>query len=233
MLTPAPVEVNDEPMVQTFQAVPKHDRTLEQLVRHTVLPEFARRRPQRTLLISPEPSAFSELAGWHPLALHRGGPNGADPVACATEALPFQDDSFDAVLLHHVFSDGLEPELHEAWRVLSGGGDLFVVGHGSLGWRARFGPRAASVPALRVRQVCQQMRKRAFSIEQCAGRGLLGIPVYWERTWQRPALPFADTVLIHGRHRPLRPIVRPLSFGRTQAVGVRSAAAENVFRKAQ
>ncbi len=211
----------------------RHDRALAQLVRHTVLPEFARRRPERVLLISPIPEAFFDLGNWNILTLHRGEQVKSDRVACDTASLPFQDDQFDAVILHHVFSNGQEPELHEAWRVLRPGGDVFVLGHGSLGWRARPTRRRGVEPAMRVLKVCQQLRRRAFDIEQCAGSGWLGIPFYYERRWQRPALPFADTVLVHGRHRPLRPIVRPLRFGRPQAVGVRSTATESLYRKAK
>ena len=66
-----------------------------------------------------------------------------------------------------------------------------------------------------------------------AACGLAGFPVYWDRWWQRPVLPLADTLVIHGRHRPLRPIVKRLGFGRTQAVGVRRTAAENLLREAE
>jgi SAM-dependent methyltransferase len=222
-----------EPMVQSSHQQFRPDRALAQLVRHTVLPEFARRRPDRVLLISPEPLVFSDLQNWNILTLHRGNQVDADRVACDTASLPFQDDQFDAVILHHVFRNGREPELHETWRVLRPGGDVFVLGHGSVSWRARPGRRRDGEPAMKVMQVCQQLRRRAFAIEQCAGSGWLGIPLYWERRWQRPALPFADTVLVHGRHRPLKPIMRPLHFGRTQTVGVRSTAAENVFRNAE
>jgi SAM-dependent methyltransferase len=232
MLTVARSQVNDGLMNQALHRQEIFDRSLESAVRLAVLPEIARRRPERILLVSPEPAAFPTLGAWPLVALRCGQDTDSDPVACDTVALPFQDDVFDAVLLHHVFADGREPELDEAWRVLSGGGDLFVLGQGSLGRPLRFYGRRRHWPGLRVRQVCQRLRQRAFVIEHCTGSGILGLGVRCVQRWQRPMLPFVDTVVIHGRHRPLKPIVRPLGFGRPQTVGVRSAAADSLFRKA-
>lgn len=232
MLTLARSQVNVGPMNQALHREAFFDRSLENAVRFAVLPEIARGRPGRILLVSPEPAAFPALGSWPLVALRCGQNAEGDSVACDTVALPFQDDVFDAVLLHHVFADGREPELEEAWRVLSGGGDLFVLGQGSLGLPLRFYRQRGNWPGLRVRQVCQRLKERAFVIEQCTGSGILGIGARYAQRWQRPLLPFADTVVIHGRHRPLKPIVRPLRFGRPQTVGVRSAAADSLYRKA-
>jgi SAM-dependent methyltransferase len=208
------------------QAFP--DRSLGEVVRSAVIPELARRRPERTLLISPDPAIFPALGSWPLLTVHGGIRSADDPVACDTAALPFRDDAFDAVLLHHVFADGREPELDEAWRVLAGGGDIFVLGQGPLsrGWWD------TDTPRLSVRQVCQRLRQRAFVIEKCVGSGLLGLPLRWERRWQAPLLPLATTIVIHGRHRPLKPIMRSLRYGQPHPVGVRSTAAEGLYRKA-
>jgi hypothetical protein len=213
--------------------VKKRDRALERLVRHSVLPEFARRRPGRVLLMTPVVERFPCLGDWNIVALSRDGSSGTGPVVCETGQLPFRDGSFDTVLLHHVAVDGREAELHEAWRVLCAGGDIFVLGTGVFGWRGLVTAKRSNLPRLRVLQVCQQLRRRAFEVEQCAACGLAGVPLYWERWWQRPALPLADTLVIHGRHRPLRPIVKPLRFGRTQTVGVRRAATESLMQEAE
>jgi SAM-dependent methyltransferase len=220
-------------MVQNTVTGRKRDRALERLVRHSVLPEFARRRPGRVLLMTPDPERFPRLGDWNIVAISRKGSSGRGPVVCETGQLPFRDGSFDIVLLHHVAIDGREPELHEAWRVLCSGGDIFVLGAGSYGLRGLVNAKRSNLPRIRVLQVCQQLRRRAFEVEQCAACGLAGVPLYWERWWQRPALPLADTLVIHGRHRPLRPIINPLRFGRTQAVGVRRTATESFLREAE
>jgi SAM-dependent methyltransferase len=220
-------------MAESPEKRKRQDRTLEHLVRHTVLPEFARRRPGRVLLISPEPESFRQLERWDMVTLRCEDGVGDGPVRCETGLLPFSEGSFDTVLLHHFAHDGRESELQEAWRVLCAGGDIFILGTGSLAARALLRRRDNSQPRIRILQVCQQLRRRAFAVEQCAGCGLAGVPVYWERRWQRPALPLADTVMIHGRLRSLRPIVKPLRFGRAQTVGVRSTAADGLLRSAE
>ena len=215
-------------MTQTVHRPAFADRSLGEAVRSSVLPELARRRPERMLLISRDPVMFPALGSWPLWTIHGGTRSTDDPVACDTAALPFRDDVFDVVLLHHVFSDGREPELDEARRVLAGGGDIFVLGQGMLargGWHA-------SGPRLAVRQVCQRLRQRAIVIESCTGNGLLGLPLRCQHRWQAPLLQFATTVVIHGRHRPLKPIMRSLRFGQPHAVGVRSTAAESLYRKA-
>lgn len=208
------------------------DRRLSKVVRCLVVPEIARRRPERVLLISPKPGFFPALGSWSTTRLSPGFNGVEGPLVCNTAELPFTDGSFDVIILHHVFADGREPELAEAWRVLAAGGDLFVLGQGSCSWSSRLTRAGRLLPGLRARQMCHFLRRRAFHIEQCAGLGFGPLPILCERRWQRWLLPFADAVLIHGRHRPLRPIMRSLRFGRPQAVGVQSTAAEQLYRKA-
>ena len=67
-------------------------------------------------------------------------------MVCETGLLPFRNDSFDIVLLHHVAENGREPELQEARRVLCAGGDMFVLGTGAYGLRALMDARAKRHP---------------------------------------------------------------------------------------
>ncbi len=211
----------------------RHDRSLERLLRFAVLPEIAQRRPGRLLVIAPDPAAFGVLKGWSPLCLHSNGFAPGDPLRCELTQLPIQDDSIDVVLLHHQLQSGQERILQEAWRILVAGGELFVLGQGALSWRARCG-RGRELPRLKVLTTCQRLRHRAFAIERCAAHGVLGAPVYGERRWQRWWLPpLADNVVIHGRHSVLRPIVRSIRFRRPKAMGVRSPAADSVFRETE
>jgi SAM-dependent methyltransferase len=208
---------------------------LLKLIQKFIAPAIRRRQPRRILLVSNEPAEFpglGELAGHNLIALHSGAAGSSDLLACDSAELPFQDESFEMVVMHNVFTDGSEPEFQEARRILAGGGDLFVLGKGSLGITSRFGKSRTDLPALQVRRMCRQLRNHSFRIEQCVGIGLLGAPVTCEQRWQQPALPFADSVLIIGRHRTLKPIVTPLRFSQPQTVGVQSAAADSLSREA-
>ena len=202
------------------------------LVKNIVLPAIRKRRPQRTLLISNDPAEFPDLACSNVVTIHSGSGSPDDIVRCDTAKLPFQDDSFEIIVMHHVFSDGLEPELDEAERILAGDGELFVLGRGILGPRAQAAKTRTVLPGLKVRQVCQRLKSRSFIIEHCAGNGLLGMPVSCDRRWQRPALPFADIIVVYGRRHQSKPIVTPLRFSQAQTVGVQAAAMDSLSRAA-
>jgi hypothetical protein len=222
-------------MVQNAFQAHRGNQSLHTLVESFVRPVIAKRRPQRVLLLSTAPA---DLPGFHGLAsvdlvsLHAGSTSGEDAVTCRSAALPFQDDSFDMALLHHVFTDGGEPELAETERVLTGGGEIFVLGQGVLGLAGRFGQTRSTLPRLRVGAMCRSLQAHSFRIEQCIGIGLAGLQVSCDRRWQQPVLPFADAVLIQGRHRTAKAIVTPLRFGRPQTVGVQSTAVDSFSREA-
>ena len=72
-------------------------------------------------------------------------------LACRSGDLPFQDQVFDHVVVHHVLRDGEEAEFAEARRVLRPGGHLIVIGLNGWGlryWMQR--PRNARLPGLRA-----------------------------------------------------------------------------------
>jgi SAM-dependent methyltransferase len=155
-------------------------------------------------------------------------------LACRSESLPFQHDSFDHVLLHHVFSDGVEPELEEACRVLRPGGHLLIMGLNRWGLRYQAGHRFDDIPGLRVLRLCRALRERKFLLETCAGSGLAGLPWPgpWRQGWQGMPLPLADLVLIVARRNEERPVTTPLRFTRPQVAGARAAALEGFNRQA-
>ncbi|NIP19080.1 MAG: hypothetical protein GWM87_13680 [Xanthomonadales bacterium] len=222
-------------MNQSFTQDRTGKRSQQTLVESVLLPSLQQRRPGRILLISGDPRHAPQLPGLasqYLVNLSAGAGDGAGSMVCNSAALPVQDDSVEIVVLHHVASDGDEPELEEAMRVLSTGGEIYVLGQGSLGLEGRWGRRRNSFPRLRVTRVCRRLREHSIRIEQCLGVGPAGVPVSCERRWQQPALSFADCILIHGRHRAVKPVVTPLRFNRPQTVGVQSAVAENLSREA-
>ena len=205
---------------------------MQKLLTKFVLPVILKRRPQRILLISSGPAGFPDLTGPNVITLHSGGGGPDDILRCDTARLPFQDLSFEIIVMHHVLSDGHEPELGEAERILANDGELFVLGRGALGLRGRFANTQNGLPGLKVRQVCARLKSRSFIIEHCAGFGLMGVRVSCHRRWQQPVLPFTDAIVIHGRRRQIKPIVTPIRFNQPQSVGVQSAAIDSLSREA-
>ena len=219
-------------MVQSNSQINRGSQLLRELVKSIVLAAIRKRRPKRILLISNDAAQFPDLAGLNVITIHSGSGDPDDMVRCDTAKLPFQDDSFEIIVTHHVFSDGHEPELDEAERILTGDGELFVLGRGILGPRAQAAKTRRVLPGLKVRQVCQRLKSRSFIIEHCAGVGLMGMPVSCDRRWQRPALPFADIIVVHGRRHQSKPIVTTLRFSQAQTVGVQAAAMDSLSRAA-
>jgi SAM-dependent methyltransferase len=147
-------------------------------------------------------------------------------VACATDALPFQDRAFRVVVLHHLVGDGSEPELAEAVRVLSNDGVLLVLGLNRMGWRYRRQKRVRRFPGLAPMAVQKRLEELEMRVQGCAGAGLAGHerPAFISTGLRSLALPVADVVLLQARHQD-NPMVTPLKFRKTRRAVVQSAAA--------
>ncbi len=204
-----------------------------QLIERTAVSLARRRRPQRLLLVSPRPELFAalgETAGTQLITLRPGSEQPGAAVACDSGELPFQDQSIDMVILHHVLRDGFEPEMDEARRILAGGGDLLVLGTGSLNWRSLAARTGPAVPALQVARVCRELEFRRFRIEACSG--LLAGRLRLERNWHRFLLPLCDPLAIRCRRHRVQSVVTPMKFGRPQVAGVQTAAIDGLNRRA-
>lgn len=117
------------------------------------------------------------------------GPNRA--CLASMEALPFEDESIDRVILMHVIEAAAEPEsvLREVWRVLRGNGRILVIVPNRRGlWahsdRTPFGtgrPYSAS-------QLKAALREQGFLVER------LQHALFLPPVDSRPVLTFADMV---------------------------------------
>jgi hypothetical protein len=240
MLNPASPQVNGHvvlsstgPMNQSnidnTTARPAANLLLESLLTATL----ARLVPQRLLVISADPGsmpAIDRQTSGCVATIETAGLTGMASLQCSSELLPFEDGSFNMLIMHHILGDGGEPQLAEAQRVLTGNGQLMVIGRSRFGMRPD--NRTSDIPALDVRSVCRNLKRRAFLIRQCEGLGFRGRRVHLQKSWQQLALPFSDLVLIRGRHTRLKPVATPLKFTQPQVAGVRSAALDGLSREA-
>lgn len=123
-------------------------------------------------------------------------------VRCEAARLPFQHNVFAMVLLHHVISDGTEPELDEAVRVLARDGVLAILGINRIGWRFRFQGRFCTLPGMAPLKVKSRLNRLDMTLQGFAGAGLLGLsrPVFMGSGLAGLGAPIADVVLLQARH---------------------------------
>ncbi len=123
-------------------------------------------------------------------------------LSCRINALPFDEAVFDLIVLVHLLRDGHELVLAEALRVLTPGGDVVLSGLNSTGLQYRFGNRENRFPGLKLSRVSHYLKMRSFDIRQCLLMGMAGSSRPASRSvWHGLRLPFADRVVMHGRHR--------------------------------
>ncbi len=124
-------------------------------------------------------------------------------LQCSSQALPFQQDVFRTVILLHLVSDGSEPEVAEACRVLAPGGDLLVVGVNGLSWLGLSRWRGANWPPLKALCLQRQLASHGMEVCRTLGSGVLGLPRWQtrDRGISRWAWPLANLLLVHARHR--------------------------------
>lgn len=150
-------------------------------------------------------------------------------IRCRMGALPFEQASFDLVVLHQLVSDGSEQFLRSALRVLAAGGDLVISGLNSAGLRYRMGNRVDKFPGLKLNRVCKYLKSQSFKIEHCLRLGLAGMPrPLREDSWHGLALPFADRVVLHGHHQSNITNASILRFKQSQRARAASAALDGI-----
>lgn len=228
MLTPVYRQVNSIAMVVDYTRDQSTLSAQQKLAAQLLQPLLARRRPARILVMK------HADAGDVPLELVRSAQvirlsadeSSADaPLRCRISALPFEQATFDLVILHHLVADGREKYLAEALRVLAAGGDIVISGLNSSGLRNRIVNRKQQVPALKLDRICKFLKSQSFNIEACLRMGLGGFSRPAPKaTWHGLGLPFADRVVLHGHHQSNIQNAHILRFRQMKSAGRTSAA---------
>jgi len=146
-------------------------------------------------------------------------------VQCESGQLPFQDGAFQMVVLYHVVSNGVEPELAEAVRVLARDGVLILLGLNRMGWRFRTQGRIRRLPGMAPLKVKTRLEELQMTMQGFAGAGLGGMnrPAWMHSGFSSLGAPLADVVLLQARHTN-SPEVTPLRFRKSHSGVVQSAA---------
>lgn len=155
-------------------------------------------------------------------------------VRCRLSALPFEQASFELVVLQQLISDGNEPVMRSALRVLVAGGDLVISGLNSAGLQYRIRNRQDQFQGLRINRIIEHLKSESFTIVQCLRKGLAG----WSRParkvsshgagWHGLAMPFSDYVVLHGHHQSNIENASVLRFKQAQRSRVATAALDGV-----
>jgi SAM-dependent methyltransferase len=159
------------------------------------------------------------------LSLNKGSePDFNQPIVCKSASLPFQDRVFDMVVLQHVVSNGMEPELYEAARILARDGVLIILGLNRLGWRFSSQGRLRRLPGIAPLKVKSSLDRLDMTLQGFAGAGLLGMrrPVFMSSGLAGLGSPIADIVLLQARHSG-GPEATPLNFRKSRSSVVQSA----------
>ena len=208
----------------------------QSLAGQVLQPLLARRRPDRILVMKHANAGDLSIDPVNSAQLIRLNTDELNPGAllqCRFDALPFEDECFDLVILHHLVHDGSEPFLNETLRVMSAGGDIVISGLNSSGFRSRIANRKRRLPALNLDKVCIFLKSNSFSIEQCLLMGLGGFSKPAPKAmWHGLGMPFADRVVFHGHHQSNIKNASVLRFKQVQQAGLASAALDSCSRKA-
>lgn len=155
-------------------------------------------------------------------------------VCCESTRLPFQDNVFQMVVLHHVVRDGLEAELAEACRVTRRDGVLILLGLNRFGWRYRTQDDIRRLPGLAPWKVKSRLAELGMNMQGFAGAGLLGgkRPVFMNSGFSSLGAPLADVVILQASHRD-SPRVTPLNFRKASRTIVQSAPMRGLQQQEQ
>ena len=228
MLTPVYCQVSSVAMVVDYTRDQSVLSAQHKLAVQLLKPLLARRRPARILLLKHADAGDLPLEVTHSgqiIRLSSDEPCAGSLLRCRISALPFEEATFDLVVLHHLVADGSETYMTEALRVLAAGGDIVVSGLNSSGLRNRIVNRKQQVPALKLDRICRFLKSQSFNVEKCLLMGLGGFSRPAPKaTWHGLGLPFADRVVLHGHHQSHIENGHVLRFRQIKNAGGTSAA---------
>jgi len=227
MLTPSLVIVRFN-MVdsnrQNRQRLPAQQLLSAQLLE----PILTQRRPSRILVLKKagEEDLVLETSGDpQVIRLTTDATCSKAPVTANIESLPFEENVFDLVILHHVVKDGKEPLLDGVMSVLVPGGDIVISGLNSTGLKYYFGNPKRRLPGIELDHMTVNLKNRSLQLRECTLMGVAGLP--WpspKSSWHGLGLPFADHVALHAHHHSASSNTNVLRFKQVQRAGLTSAA---------
>lgn len=154
----------------------------------------------------------------------KGENDGDQPVRCSSSSLPFQNGAFSMVVVHHLVSDGREPELSEAVRVLAQDGVLVLLGLNRYGWRYHR-QQARHLPGMRPMRVKRALTDQGMRMNGIAGAGLVNQekPRFLLHGFSAMLVSFADVLLLQACHEDASQVT-PLRLRKPASSVVQSAA---------
>jgi SAM-dependent methyltransferase len=214
-------------MIVDYSNHPTVPSAQQALAEQLLWPLLARRRPENILVLKHAAAKDLHLQPTENARIVRLNTDENSPQAmlkCRLDALPFEEATFDLVVLHHLVGDGSEPFVAEALRVLIEGGDVVISGLNSSGLRNKLMNRKRELAALKLDRVCTVLKSKSFRVEQCLlmGWGGFSRPAP-KATWHGLGFPFADRVILHGHHQSHIPNGSILRFKPLKATGTKAA----------
>jgi SAM-dependent methyltransferase len=150
-------------------------------------------------------------------------------IRCRYDELPFEDHSFNMIVLHYPDIAADDGVLDELQRILAGGGQLIILGRGRWGKKTEL---VRFKPSMNAASLSRRLQQKGFQIRQCEGFGIRSLKCHLSKPWQSLGLQLCNQVMIRAEHKSIRPVVTPFRFSQPQAAGVRSAALDGLNREA-
>lgn len=198
-------------------------------------PLLKKRRPQRVLLLKHASAAdviADFVASTEVVSLSSEEYASDAPVHARLSALPFEDMTFDLVVLQHLISDGKEAVLAEAMRVLAPGGDIIISGLNHAGLRYHGNRASKQFPAIKINRVIFHLKFNSFATTRSLRAGFAGTP--WPQAasgWLGSSLPFADRIALQAHHHTGNHSIRLSSLAKVRTTSVSTAALDAFSRR--
>jgi SAM-dependent methyltransferase len=236
MLTLVSCQVNCIAMVDVQRHQYTRSSAQQSLTAGLLQPLLQKRRPQRMLVLKHALAGELQFEAKNPLqTIVLSGDMKAEKaeVHARLSALPFEDKTFEVVVLQNLVSDGSEAVLSETLRVLAPAGDIIISGINSAGLLFRLFNRADDFPGLKTNRIIDHLKSQSFNIEHCLCMGLANQSWPGAKEFQHGlTLPFADRVAIHAHDQSSANGASILRFKRARPQRVASAALDGISNRA-